>query len=282
MKDWWVSMSRWKLKRTERLSLALVVPGEGAAANAGVPSVGPPRASEEALRLAEGFKDELLGVLSHELRTPLHVISGLQELLGDEVVGSLNPDQRAYLETIGQEVDRLGRLIGDVLDAGVLSAGELPLWKEPVDLARLAEDVITLLEPRAEARGVRLVVQAPRAPERSPTVRGDESRIAQVLTRLLTNAIAFSPEGGTVGLRVSVLPGQVCVEVEDTGCGIPEPDQPKLFQRFRQIDMSLTRPHGGLGMGLFLCRRLIEAHGGRIGIKSQPGGGSTFWFTLPV
>src|SRR5690349_1835954 len=113
-------MSRWK-KRENRPTLVLVVPDGGA--TRAVPAAG-------AERRSEAFKDELLGVLSHELRTPLHVISGLQDLLADEVVGTLNPDQRAYLETIGQEVDRLGRLIGDVLDASVLTAGELPLWKE--------------------------------------------------------------------------------------------------------------------------------------------------------
>lgn len=161
----------------------------------------------------------------------------------------------------------------------VLTAGELPLWKEDVELPFVIEDVITLLAPRAAAKGVRLV---PRVPEPTPAVRGDEGRIAQVLSRLLSNAIAFSPAGGAVVVRAVSQPGLVRVEVEDAGCGIPEPEQPKLFQRFRQLDMGLTRPHGGLGMGLFLCRRLIEAHGGRIGIKSSTGAGSTFWFTLPV
>lgn len=265
-------MPRWKSKREDRPTLVLVVPDEGAA-RAGSPAV-----AAAAARQAEAYKDELLGVLSHELRTPLHVIAGLQDLLADEVVGTLNGDQRAYLETIGQEVDRLGRLIGDVLDAGTLTAGDLPLWKEDVELPFLIEDVLALLAPRAAAKGVRLVPQAP-AP--LPPVRGDEGRIAQVLSRLLANAIEHSPAGGTVVVRAAGQGAMVRVEVEDGGCGIAEPDQSKLFQRFRQLDMSLTRPHGGLGMGLFLCRRLIEAHGGRIGIRSQAGSGSTFWFTLP-
>ena len=261
-------------------------------------------------------------MLSHELRTPLHVIAGLRELLADEVVGSLNPDQRTYMETIGQEVDRLGRLIGDVIDAGVLTAGELPLWKEPLELAMLVEEVVGLLAPRAAAKGVRLTACLP---ERAVRVRGDEMRLAQVLSRLVTNAIEFSPAGRMVVVRVAgpggagrrggggrrgrrrplvnsrlhtnpslFSPpgplgvggaghrgGQARVEVEDEGAGIPEGEQRSLFQRFRQLDMSLTRAHGGLGMGLFLCKRLVEAHGGRIGIRSAAGAGSTFWFTLP-
>ena len=272
-------MPRWKPKRADRAhrpSLVLVVPDEGTAA-ARHP-VAAPGVREEASRLHEGFKDELLGVLSHELRTPLHVIAGLRELLADEVVGSLNPDQRTYMETIGQEVDRLGRLIGDVIDAGVLTAGELPLWKEPLELAMLVEEVVGLLAPRAAAKGVRLTACLP---ERAVRVRGDEMRLAQVLSRLVTNAIEFSPAGRWVGGRGADLGGQVRVEVEDEGAGIPEGEQRSLFQRFRQLDMSLTRAHGGLGMGLFLCKRLVEAHGGRIGIRSAAGAGSTFWFTLP-
>ncbi len=270
-------MPRWKQKREVRPTLVLVVPDEtvGLPARPSAPLI----ARESASRGAETYKDELLSVLSHELRTPLHVIGGLHDLLADEVVGTLNPDQRAYLETIGLEIDRLGRLIGDVLDASVLTAGELPLWMEDVELPFLIEDVITLLGPRADAKGVRLV---PRVPEPTPAVRGDDGRIAQILSRLIANAIAFSPAGGTVVVRAVVLPGQVRVEVEDSGCGIPEPEQRKLFQRFRQLDMGLTRTHGGLGMGLFLCKRLIEAHGGRIGVESSAGTGSTFWFTLPV
>lgn len=233
----------------------------------------------EAGGAAEVFKDELLGVLSHELRTPLHVIAGLHDLLADEVAGSLNPEQRVYLESIGQEIDRLGCLIGDVLDASALTVGELPLWKEAVHLSFLLEDMVALFVPRAAANGVKLVCQAP---ERMPCVWGDESRIAQVLARLLTNAIAFSPTGGLVVVEASVHEGVVRIAVMDGGCGIPPGDHPTLFQRFRQVDMSRTRQHGGLGMGLFLCRRLIEAHGGRIGLTSVPGAGSTFWFTLPV
>jgi signal transduction histidine kinase len=287
-------MSRWKAKRgantarfperaleaavparEERPALTLVVPdGEPVPAR---PTVArEPR--DEASRAAEAFKDQLLGVLSHELRTPLHVISGLQDLLADEVLGALNPDQKSHLETIGQEVDRLGRLIGDVLDASALTAGDLPLWKEPVALGFVVEDVVALLGARAAAKGVRLLA---RVPERMPEVRGDEGRIAQVLARLLTNAIEFSPAGATVAVTAVVRPGYLRIEVEDAGCGIPERDQPSLFQRFRQLDMSRTREHGGLGMGLFLCRRLIEAHGGRIGLRSAMGAGSTFWFTLP-
>ena len=266
-----MSGSQLKPSQVERPQLVVFVqdPAQPAA---------PPPPRDEATQ-QEAYKDALLGVLGHELRTPLHVIAGLYDMLSDDAVATLDEAQRVYVEALGQQLDGLVRIIGDLLDASALTAGDLPLWKDAVRLPELVTDVLALMGPQAAGRGVSLVGAVP---PMLPAVRGDEARIAQVLTRLLANAIAFTPAGGQVSVEAAVRDGFVHVEVADAGDGIAVQDQGKLFQRFKQLDMSRTRPHGGLGMGLFLCRRLIEAHGGRIGIRSQPGAGSTFWFTLPL
>lgn len=234
----------------------------------------PPREVRE-----EAFKDELLAVLAHELRTPLTVVAGVHDLLADGVAGGMNAAQQAYLDAIGVEIERLLSAISSVIEASSLTAGVLRLETRALDLGPIARDVLATLAPRAEARGVQLSLSLPPG---LPHVRADQERVAQVLCRLLENAIAFSPRGCCVVLRCLAEPAAVRVEVTDAGSGIGVCEQSRLFRRFGQLDGSSTREHGGLGMGLFLARRLVEAQGGRMGLTSAPGAGSLFWFTLPA
>jgi two-component system phosphate regulon sensor histidine kinase PhoR len=148
-----------------------------------------------------------------------------------------------------------------------------------VDFAALVEDALDTQAPAAAKKGVALV---PELPAGLPPLTADPLRVIQVLTNLVGNAVKFTPAGGRVTVRARRLDGHIRCEVADTGCGIAPADQPRLFQRFSQLDMSNTREAGGIGLGLSIVKAIVDAHGGEVGVESVPGAGSTFWFTLPV
>jgi protein-histidine pros-kinase len=230
------------------------------------------------LKQADRYKDEFLSVISHELRTPLNFIMGFASLLEDEVAGPLTPQQHVYTDKILNGADRMLALVNDLLDFAKLQAGKFDIDRHPTPYAPLIQDVIATMAPLAEDREIRLTsdVQV----DVLPTIDGP--RVIQILTNLLSNAIKFTPPHGEVRLVARVEGEELVTEVTDTGPGIAEADIPRVFEKFKQLDMSTTRQVGGTGLGLSIAKALVEAHGGTIGAISELGHGSTFWFRLPL
>jgi signal transduction histidine kinase len=225
-----------------------------------------------AVRAAERAKSELMSTVSHELRTPLASIYGYAELLANRLPEG---QHRQFAEIIHRQADRLAALIGDFLDLQRLEQGTVTLVSAPVDVGGLLAEQAELF--RAQSARHRVDVQLPDGPV---TALGDRDRLAQVMANLLSNAIKYSPEGGTVTVEAAATGSKVTVAVRDEGIGIPADQQAHVFEKFFRAETPEVRGIGGTGLGLALCRELVEAHGGRIGFESTPGSGSTFWFTL--
>ena len=226
-------------------------------------------------------KDQFLSNISHELRTPLNSIIGFTDLLLTQELGPpLSDQQRDFLETVARNGRQLLELINELLDLQRIAAGRMTLTPESVDLAALLAETTGSVHAQVQKHRHALVV--------TPTpqdlrVQVDRGRVRQVLLNLLSNAIKFTPDGGRITVAAGPVNGgaEVRIAVSDTGIGIAAEDQPKLFQEFSQLDASASRQYEGTGLGLALSRRLIELHGGTIGVDSEMGKGSTFWFTLP-
>jgi signal transduction histidine kinase len=231
------------------------------------------------LRQADRAKDEFLSVISHELRTPLNFIMGFGSILDDEVPGPLNPKQHEFLGKMLSGVDRMLVLVNDLLDFAKIQAGKLDLAPKRTDLVPLVKEVHASLKPLADQKEIALTVDLPD----QLVVTLDDPRIVQVLNNLVGNAIKFTLPGGAIVIKSRREGDALLVEVVDTGIGISEADLPKLFTRFRQLDMSSTRKAGGTGLGLSISKAIVEEHGGSIGVYSEGAGkGSTFWFRLPL
>jgi len=231
------------------------------------------------LKLTDRMKDEFLSILSHELRTPLNAVMGFGSILEDELVGPLNDQQHTYLNRMLAGADALLTLINDLLDMSRIQAGKFSLDPHAFPIARSLQGVRDNLASLAEQRQHTLILEPAGD---LPPVFADEQRVMQILINLVNNAIKFTPPGGRI--RISARPdgSQLRIAVEDNGVGIASDDLPKLFKPFSQLDMSDTRPAGGTGLGLSITKALVEAHGGTIGVDSEPGKGSCFWFTLPL
>jgi PAS domain S-box-containing protein len=236
------------------------------------------RLQYERLRELDQLKNGFISSVSHELRTPLTSIRGFTEFLEDEVGGPLTPEQRQYVGQIAAGARRLQVMVDDLLDFARLEAGAFSLNCVPADLASLVREVVESLQPQATTRSITLTTEL----EAKAVPLGlDPNRITQVLTNLVGNALKFTPSGGRVQCVLTVPEGGPRVEVRDNGPGIPERHLPHLFTRFYQVDPSNTRLTGGAGLGLSISKAIVEAHGGDIGVESELGKGSTFWFTLP-
>jgi two-component system sensor histidine kinase BaeS len=231
----------------------------------------------EELERADQQRRNLTADVAHELRTPLHIIQGNLEGILDDVYQPTEEHISATLD----ETRLLARLVDDLRTLSLAEAGQLPLVWEPVDVAELLADVGTSFSGQAEAAGIDLRIKADGDPS-AMTITADVGRLDQVLGNLMANALRYTPAGGTITLRAEPVDGGVRITVSDTGEGIPAEDLPYLFDRFWRGDRSRSHAGGaGSGLGLAIARQLVQAHGGRIGVESQPGQGTTFTIELP-
>ena len=225
----------------------------------------------------ERMKSNFLSVVSHELRTPLHAIKGFVNIILMGKTGPITEVQRDFLETVQEQTNNLQRLIDDLLEFSRLESGRVTLRLQPVDIPVVIEAVVDKLALSAQSAGVTLINHTS---EDLPTLMADPWRLEQVVTNLVDNAIKFTPAGGSVTVTAVDIGDFIQVSVSDTGIGIPHEQQERIFDRFYQVDSGANRQYKGTGLGLTICRHIVEHHRGRIWVESEPGQGATFHFTV--
>jgi PAS domain S-box-containing protein len=227
---------------------------------------------------ANRLKSEFLASMSHELRTPLNTVLGFSELLAEENAGALNDKQKRFLTHIQRDATHLLELINDILDLSKIEAGRLDLHLEKFPMAVAAAEVLTSVRPLAANKNLTLDSDV----DTTVMLQADRVRFKEILYNLFSNAIKFTPAGGRVWMETSVSDGAVSIVVGDTGIGIAPEDQAAIFESFRQAGATTKGVREGTGLGLAITKRLVEHHGGRIWVESQPGKGSRFFVTLPL
>lgn len=237
------------------------------------------QAAEDAVAAVSRAKQDFLSSMSHEIRTPLNAIIGFADLIG--IDPDLSPMTRRHVEWIKAGGAAVLTMVNDILDFSQIESGALRLDLRPFVLPRLVDECVALIDEAACARNLILHVAIDNVVPAG--VLGDATRLRQILLNILNNAIKFTP-AGLVTLRVCCgsVAGRILFEIEDTGIGIDAADMPLVFERFRQVDGTIRRTYGGSGLGLAISKRLVEAMGGTIGVRSEPGVGSTFWFWLDL
>jgi PAS domain S-box-containing protein len=231
----------------------------------------------ERLRQLDEMRDEFVSLVSHQVRTPLTSIRGFLELLRDGAAGPLTDEQQRFLGFVADGSQRLLELADDLLFISRVDAGKLKLSLEDVDLGSLVAAAIEALQPVGDERGVALALEA----EETPLVHVDQSAIRQAVDNLLSNGVKFTPKGGRVTLRVGTRDGAVLLEVADTGIGVPEAEQARLFERFFRASNALAHAIPGTGLGLAIVKEIANAHGGTVEFESTVGKGTTFRIVLP-
>lgn len=236
-------------------------------------------AAHAQLKRLDSSKDDFLNTVSHELKAPISIIMGFGGLLEEEVDGTLTEQQKENVGGLLEAAEHLSAIVNDLLDVGAIQSGTLRVYPHPTELPGIVASATAGMGVLAEESGLTVHDEVP--PD-LPMVSADGQRVHQVLVNLLTNAIKFTPAGGGVTVRARLDGRRVRVEVEDTGRGIAPEDLPRIFERYVQLEVRPQRTLHGAGLGLSICKALVEAHGGEIGARSEPGKGSCFWFTLPV
>ena len=226
------------------------------------------------------MKSDFIAFVSHELRSPLASIMGYTEVLLDEVPGALTATQQEFLHTVYQASQRLKWLADGLLDVSRMESGQIELELAYVGVGELIETSVEAIRPVADDKGIALVVNVEAG---LPAVRGDPRRLGQVLDNLLSNAVKFTEWGGRVAIQVQADgPQAIFVGISDTGMGIAPEDITHLFERFYRAQNAVGQGVAGSGLGLFISKKIAEAHGGRIEVESELGVGSTFRVRLPA
>ncbi len=229
------------------------------------------------LRSQEQARRELIANIAHDLTTPLTAIQGFSEALADDML----PDAQTRQETaqrIAREVQRLRRLVADLQNMTALESGRVRLDLAPLDMHSLIDETLSVIAPECENTGITVLNQA----DDTPTVLADSDRITQVLLNLLDNARRHTPPDGTITVSAAKGVHELCAWVSDTGKGIDAKDLPHIFERFYRADRSRAAATGGSGLGLAIVKAIITAHGGKVWAQSEPGKGTTIFFTLPL
>ena len=227
---------------------------------------------------ANQLKSEFLASMSHELRTPLHTIIGFAELLAEELEGPLNPKQKRFMSHIHTDSLHLLELINDILDISKIESGRLALRRETFDIAGVLEETLASIRPQGAAKSIAIETNV----SVSAPIFADRLRVKQVLFNLLSNALKFTPEGGKVRIDGALNDGYLEISVSDTGIGIPKDQHEAVFDKFYQVGATTKGVREGTGLGLAITKALVEEHGGRVWVESEPGKGSRFTFTIAL
>jgi signal transduction histidine kinase len=230
----------------------------------------------DSLQESERLKDEFFALVSHELRTPLTSIIGYLELVLDDEE-TLSDDARRFLEVVERNAKRLLRLVGDMLFVAQVEAGRLSLESTAVDFDKIAAEAVEAARPAAERAGVALSLSG----EHVRPLLGDRDRFGQMIDNLISNALKFTPDGGRVDVTLTDRGDHACLEVADTGMGIPDAEQQRLFERFFRASSATSRAVPGAGLGLTIVKTIVEAHGGTVGLTSTEHEGTTVRVELP-
>jgi|GEM_PF-812442 len=233
----------------------------------------------ERLKRLNNLQRIFLNITSHELRTPMTAIKGYAQLLSAGMLGKVTDEQKNALDTIRRNIDRLDRLINDILDISRLESGTIGLEPEQCDISEIVKDAVDTMKFAADAKGIEIVLEID---GKMPVLYADKGRLKQVFLNLLSNAIKFSERGKKVIVRLEKERNHVVASVKDFGRGIPKSKQKKIFEPFYQVDRGMDRKYGGLGLGLSITRAIVKAHGGSIEVESEVGKGSTFYVRLPI
>ncbi len=231
----------------------------------------------EELRRLDDLKNTFLGVAAHDLRNPIAAIQTSVDLLMDQVLGVSEEDRAYLLERISHQTRHMLTLLDDLLEVTQIESGKLSLNLESVNLRNFLDEAVRQHAMLAARKGTKVLLQA--VPEGQVMV--DPLRLRQVVDNLISNAVKFSPPGSTVRVSAERIPAEWRVDVQDEGPGVTEQDRKRLFQDFARLSAKPTGDEKSTGLGLAISRRVVEVHGGKIGVNSEPGHGATFWFTLP-
>ena len=226
----------------------------------------------------DNAKTEFLNITSHELRTPMTPMKAHLQMLNEGYFGKLNKKQKESLSVIIRNSDRLDNIISDFLEISKIEAAKLKFDFKETDIKELINDTITFMQGFAKGKNIRLVVKV----KSLPLIQADPDRISQVLRNLIDNAIKFSDEGSKVEISAELINDSILFTVKDYGCGLSSENQLKIFEPFYQVESSIKRKYGGTGLGLTICRGIVESQKGKIWVESQLGKGSKFYFTVPL
>jgi len=223
-------------------------------------------------------KTDFISSVSHELRTPLTSIKGYASILLAGKLGNIPSEIKERLDKINRHSDELAHLVNDLLDIARIESGRMIMKKEALDLKSIVEEVLDLLSVQLKERRIGSGFDIP---EEANTIFADRSQIERVFINIVGNALKFTPAGGKISIRSHKVDNAVQLDISDTGCGIPEEVQEKIFEEFYRVDNTINQEVKGTGLGLTLVKHIIEAHNGKIWVKSKAGSGSTFSFTIP-